>query len=56
MYKVVYAFHPDFFEVKTNLEISVRSLQEDGWIPQGGISVLKDGIWYKAFQAMVKNE
>ena len=32
----------------------MNKLFEDGWIPQGGVSVVSDAIGTRYFQAMVK--
>ena len=34
--------------------IQMNKLFEDGWIPQGGVSVVSDAIGTRYFQAMVK--
>ena len=60
MYKIVAIMEPCFVDAKHSLEIQVNILMEDGWIPQGGISVAQDvnklSTYYIVSQAMVKNE
>jgi len=60
LYKLVTAVGPFFVDERQSLENKINALMEDGWTPQGGISVTQatDNIstWFIVAQAMVKNE
>ena len=60
MYKGVTAIGPFFVDERQTLENKINALMEDGWTPQGGISVTQatDDVswWFIVSQAMVKKE
>lgn len=41
-------------KVLHDLDREVNERLQEGWRPQGGVSVLKDGDWLYASQAVVK--
>lgn len=56
MYKIVY-YKTTTLELATQrLQDEVNRLEKEGWMPQGGISVVRPGpnCFYIAAQAMVK--
>lgn len=59
-YQIVWGQGTKPDEATENLEEYVQKQLEFGWEPQGGVCVTKEKFfsdnWYKAFQAMIKNE
>lgn len=59
-YKIVWEHGKKVSEVIEKLEKAVQTALENGWEPQGGVYITESeylsGDWYRAFQAMTKNE
>ena len=60
-YKIIIAIKKGEIEAMSELEHEVRKYIEEGWKPQGGISVIAapgeiayDTMFYSFFQAMIK--
>ena len=54
-YRIVYFERYSSDELVKVLTEEVNRLMREGWMPQGGISIVKDELgFYNAYQAMIK--